>query len=123
MASSITSSCLDSRRQRSSPDEMICIRASNRMPWTGSQRDSISETWSRPLSNHLLSPLAEQIIAHRIGAAIKQGARIFPLRCYHEEGWLGPSKIALIQIKCDALDELEQRLDPICNIGLAPALR
>ncbi len=76
-AASIASSRRDNERQRSFPDEIICIRASSLTPLTCSQRTLISETSSRPLSSHLLSAVAE-LVAHTAIAIPHQSARMGP---------------------------------------------
>lgn len=76
MVASIASSCRDSRRQRAFPDEIICMRASNRMSLTPSQRALISLTSRRLLSNHPFSARAEDAATRTAVTVPSQTARI-----------------------------------------------
>src|SRR5215471_9087861 len=81
-AASMTNSCRDSRRQRSSPEVIICMRPSNRTSLTRSQSTLISDTLRRALSNHLLSANAECDVANNIVTAkAGQSARMKSFRC------------------------------------------
>ena len=73
---STVTSCRDSCRQRSFPDEIICMRASNRTPLTRSQRSLTSDILRRPLSNHVLSASAEHVVVSKTVAIPKQSTRI-----------------------------------------------
>jgi len=75
-AASIASSCRDSRRQRSLPDEIICIRASSLTSLTRSQWALISLTSRRRLSSHSLPAHAEDAVARITVAVPSQTARI-----------------------------------------------
>ncbi len=76
MVASIANSCRDSRLQRALPDEIICIRANNRMSLTRSQRALISLASRRLLSNHPLSASAEDADTRTAVTVPRQTARI-----------------------------------------------
>ena len=95
---STVSSCRDSCRQRSFPDEIICMRASNRTPLTRSQRSLTSDILRRPLSNHVLSASAEHVVVSKTVAIPKQSTRI-DLPRYIIRKHYQTSTAALIHVK------------------------
>jgi hypothetical protein len=89
---SIANPCRDNRRQRSLPDEIICIRASNLTSLTRSQWVLISLTSSRRLSSHSLSARAEDAVTRITAAVASHTARIMV------EMWVRISRAALIDV-------------------------
>jgi hypothetical protein len=86
---SIANPCRDNRRQRSLPDEIICIRASN---LTRSRWVLISLTFGRRLSSHSLSARAEDAVTRITAAVASHTARIM------SEMWGRISRAALIDV-------------------------